>query len=248
WPGPTSDRLAGASRVGRDLTALRDDVVRFLNTPGQFEAIFGERTIDVGGIDAESRDASWVEGARAISLADWFDRAKGMLQVEEPEAWFRLAEAWGRNIATNDSETFEATLRFPLVGGFDQEVQTAGWVRWLETRMDLEHRFLSLVVSSDLGAVGGHLTVIAREILPDDFLLMTPLSGSLAYVDDLAQVRDIGTKDISVEAEDDAVGTSDESEEREGDVERGARKGGSGPAAVGVDMSRPWVDFLGGAT
>ena len=69
------------------------------------------------------------------------------------------------------------------------EPQVAGWIRWLEQRMDLKRRFLSLIVSHDSGPATGRLTVIARSLMPEDLLLTTPLSGSLQYVDDLCALQ-----------------------------------------------------------
>ena len=55
--------------------------------------------------------------------------------------------------------------------------------------MDLTGRLLSLIVSGDLEEESGHLTVIAREIVPDDFLLMTSLADTLPFLDDLSQTE-----------------------------------------------------------
>jgi len=185
WPGPTSHRLASAVRAVRDLTALRREVPRFLNSPGRFEAVFGERDLDLSGIDGETEDDSWMERTRKILLADWFAGAKAGLKVEDPHAWFRYVARWGDNIARLESKTFEPTLRFPLSLGVPVEVQMAGWLRWLELRMDLARRSLSLMVCEQLGNSMGQLGVIAREVVPEDFLLLTQMGGTLPYVDDL---------------------------------------------------------------
>jgi len=73
WSGPTSDRLAGASRVLRDLSAIRREIPHFLNSPGRFEAVFGGRELDLADLDGACHDTSWTETARALRLGDWFD-------------------------------------------------------------------------------------------------------------------------------------------------------------------------------
>jgi hypothetical protein len=202
WPGPTSDRALAGLRVLYELTELRDRVTRFFNSPGRFDTAFGGREISLAGMAAQSRghatetgDLAWVTAARSLSLADWFQAARPCLKVDDLDSWFRLTSAWGENIAKLDSEDFGPTLRFPLVTDIPLEVQAAGWLHWLERRMDLKERLLSLLVSKDASSETGRLTVVAREVLPEDFLLMTSLAGSLSYVDDLCALAEVGARD-----------------------------------------------------
>lgn len=51
--------------------------------------------------------------------------------------------------------------------------------------MDLRERLLSLVVGRCGDDGTGRLTVIARDVVPEDFLLLTTAAGSLPYLDDL---------------------------------------------------------------
>ncbi len=185
WPGPTSGRVAPALRLMADLTRLRDQIVRFFNAPGRFEAVFGGREFDFSGLEAEAPDDSWTQSARKLSFADWFREARECLKTEDAALWRRRADEWGASIAKLEGAEFGPTLRFPLVMNMSIEPQVAGWVRWLEQRLDLNHRHVSLLVSHDSGPATGRLTVVARDLMPDDFLLATPLSGSLQYVDDL---------------------------------------------------------------
>ncbi len=193
WPGPTSDRMAGASRVIRDLLALGREVARFLNSPGRFEAVFGDREVDLADIDSESTDTSWLAAAKAVELADWFECARARIKVQDPATWVKLARAWGETLASHESATFEPTLRLPLAMRMATESQVAGWIRWLESRMDLKRRCLSLVVSGDTEDSAGSLSVIARVVVPEDFLLLTPLAGTLPYLDDLSVVEPPGS-------------------------------------------------------
>lgn len=55
--------------------------------------------------------------------------------------------------------------------------------------MDLTERGLSLIVAGDLEQESGHLTVIARALVPDDFLLITSLANTLSFLDDLSQTE-----------------------------------------------------------
>lgn len=223
WPGPTSERLAGASRAIRDLLALRRAIPRFLNSPGRFESMFGSREVDLHDVDGETTSASWVAAGKQIALGDWFEAAKDGIKVKDAATWFQLAQEWGDSLASHESKTFEPTLRFPLAMRLPLDAQLAGWVRWLETRMDLKRRLLSLFVSGEPGEGVGHLTAVARQPLDDDFLLLTPLAQTLSYLDDVAAL-----------------------EPRPG-VEDGQADGSADPSARTLTPDGSWVDFVSSA-
>ena len=184
WPGPTSAGVLPAMRVLRDLLVLRDEVDHFFNAPGRFEARFGGREVDLSGLDADVSDDSWLPAAQKLPLPQWFESAKGGLKTDDMAKWCETMLAWGDNIATLEADEFGPTFRFPLVTGIPSEVQVAGWLRWLESRMNLKERYLSLLMSADPAGSTGHLSVVARELVGEDFLLLTPKAGSLSYVDD----------------------------------------------------------------
>ena len=188
WPGPTSDRLAAASRAIRDLAAIGSEVPRFLNSPGHFESVFRDRELDLTPFEAPGSDASWSTEGKALTLADWFEAARDGLKVKEQGTWLRLAHAFGENLARHDSATFEPTLRFPLAMRLSIDAQSAGWLRWFESRISVARRSLSLVVSGERNGGTGYFSVIARPPVPDDFLLLTPLASTLPYLDDLTRL------------------------------------------------------------
>ena len=117
WPGPTSNTLAGATRVMRDLLALRHEVGRFINSPGHFETVFGDRKVDLAEIDEQSCDSSWTEPAESVEMGAWFAGVRAGLKVEDQETWRRMALAWGDALAEHEGKEFEPTLRFPLARG-----------------------------------------------------------------------------------------------------------------------------------
>lgn len=190
WPGPTSDRLGGAARVLAELDDLQREVTRFFKAPGRFDGVFGGRRIALDGLDGDSRDTTWTARAKQLPLAEWYAGVRDGLAAPDAASWMKLTSLWGDAIAGHgkNSDEFEATLRFPIAGGAATDVQTAGWMRWLETRMELGKRFLSLVYTQGSAGAAGRLTVVAREPLVDDFLLLTPLADTLNFVDDVCKV------------------------------------------------------------
>lgn len=192
WPGPTCDRIAGLTRVWKELANMEHDLLHFFSRPSRFENLFGDREIDLSGVDADTRDEGWVKQAAAVSLSDWYAGTRPGQEGQDMEAWFRLVGRWGESIAKLEGEDFEATLVFPLSSRCPSDTQVAGWLAWLGARMDLARRALSLILVEGPGVDYGRLVVIAREEVSEaDFLLLTPLIDTLNYVDDLS-IRKVG--------------------------------------------------------
>jgi hypothetical protein len=191
WPGPTSDQLTGATRLLQDLMKLRNDVVQFINAPGSFKSVFDDRRLDLATIDGKTSDDSWVQAASEIPMADWFNAAGKEPPTEDLGTWLNRVACRGNQIAALESDDFKPTLCFPLAHGIDLHVQAAGWLRWLESRMDLKARTLSVLLTGGQSDAR-RLTVIARDLSAEDFLLLTPRWGNLRYVDDLSTVEESG--------------------------------------------------------
>lgn len=201
WPGPTHDRVSGALYVLRRLTDLRDEVRRFCNAPGRFEAAFGQRFVEVEGVDADTGDDSWERAAGKLALADWFGAVQEGLRVTELDRWLALAARWSGHIRALDDPKFTPTLRFPLAMSLPLEVQVPGWLCWLGRSMNVADRQFTLMISKHANGQTGSLSVVARELLREDFLLMTPLAETLAYADDLGAVQSTdGEEGASVSA------------------------------------------------
>lgn len=186
WPGPTCGHVPAAARTVRDLMSLRKDVGHFLNSPGRFESVFADQTVPLADVTADGLDNSWRDSGRSLDFEQWFNAAAPGMKIDVPQIWLVESARWGNRVKSCEGKDFEPTLRFPLATKFSLEIQVAGWFRWLEKRMDLARRAVSLLVIGDIESEIGQLVVIARPPLKDDFLLLTPLAGSLPYVDDLS--------------------------------------------------------------
>ena len=183
------------------LLGLGRRVARFLNDPGvkgpeQFRAEFADQEVNLDALSTAPTDG-WIDRAKAIRMADWYTATGNALGAPGLETWLHRARRWGEMLAQGDSPGFKAVLSFPLaperapgVPRIDRDLQVTGWVRWLEGRMDLKNRPVSLVITDEPAPACSRLTVIRGELAPDDFLLLTPLAVDLEHVDDLAAVRE----------------------------------------------------------
>lgn len=190
WPGPTADRIGPALAILRDLEGLRREVARFCNAPGRFEAVFGGREVDLAPLLNDQQDSSWTTPAGALSLADWFAAAQPSPHFTAADRWFHSVSRWGDRLAEHAGDDFEPTLRFPLAWALPLEPQVAGWLQWLQGRIDIASRHLTLFMTQGDSPNAGYLTVVTRAPMTEDFLLLTPYAGNVNYLDDVCKLED----------------------------------------------------------
>ena len=189
WPGPTADTIGPALALLSRLLRLRDDVVRFERTPSRFESVFGEREFPLDGLDGDTQDSVWRRQIADVGIDAWFSGVATALATPDWPVWHRLLGRWGETIRSMDNEAFEATLVFPLAGGVPTAGQICGWLAWLGARLDLSKRALSLFWSESTEGQPTYLSVVARSLIEDDFLLITPMSEKLTYLDSACALR-----------------------------------------------------------
>ncbi len=189
WPGPDCGMVSGMEQVFEPLRSLWGEVAQFLRGPGNFDSTFRGRKIDVASIVENKSNGDWTRGAMGLSVGDWFDAARHSMKTREPVAWFEMISRWGEQIRQHDENDHGLSLRLPLAARTDEMIQLAGWLRWLEQRMDLSKRACSLLLTRNDVSAPSKLTLLARDIEVDDFLLMTPLSAKLDYLDDITMAE-----------------------------------------------------------
>ncbi len=187
WPGPTSNNVAGCIRALGDLISMRDQVNRHFSAPGGFESRFSSLEIDLSGVEGDQSDTAWRTAAAALPTSDWFGSTRSAAEGSDLQHWAAAVRRRGRQIAALESVDFKPTIALPLAPDVGLQVQVAGWLQWLEARMDLARRNLSLLIVADAAGHPQRMVVIARELGVEDFLLITPLSEQLRYVDDLSK-------------------------------------------------------------
>jgi len=188
WPGLTAQSVLPVLRVLSELIGLREQVNRFFKAPARFEAVFGGRELDLSTVCGEVEAESWEVAAGRVSLAEWFALAGPVLRAQSVEAWIGALDAWGARLAQLNDEETGPTLRLPIVSRLPTEPQIAGWVSWVERRVNLDRWPVSLLATIDPQEATGGVTLVCRDVVAEDFLLLTPLRGTLAYVDDASQV------------------------------------------------------------
>lgn len=200
-PGPTADTVAAPLRVLRELGAMHDEVGRFLNAPGRFDTRFAGREVDLSELESPSGDGTWKADADRVDFEQWVDGIDADSSPADAPRWMGRAIAWGDRLAEAEGSAFEPTLSLPLSKGVPADVQIAGWLSWLGARMRVDKRVLTVIATGDLARAPGVMHVVARALMPEDFLLATPVRGGLGYVDVLpAKLTDEASGDRKHEA------------------------------------------------
>lgn len=200
WPAPESSRIWPALGLVESLMNLREDVLKHFRSPGRFESRFADRTVDMSALSDSRSDDTWRRAARTIPLSDWFEAVKPALKFDSLGRWHASVHNWGNGIKACDSESFEPTFRFPLAMSLSIDAQLAGWIRWLERKMYLKERFLSLMFTTGNRDEIGFFTVIARPLVAEDFMIITNQAKSLSYLDDLSSLVQGDANDSDVPA------------------------------------------------
>ncbi|MHC5111676.1 MAG: hypothetical protein ACYTHJ_17565 [Planctomycetota bacterium] len=245
--GPTSDSIASISHALGQLLGLRREVARFINSPGCLDHVFGDREIDLEDVVEGHKDSNWLQSGKSVAFADWFERAKPGLAAKDHEEWSRMIAVWSSRISEQNGKNFEPTLRFPLAPRLSRDIQIAGWMHWLGERMKLDNRYLTLFVTGDPDVGQGQLTIVARDLMDDDFLLLTVLANELPFVDSLCAKPDdeshVGEGDSPPQEQDNQAaaspGATQASAPGEGDAEAV-----DSTSAAAADDGRSWIDFV----
>jgi len=188
-PGPTSATLGIIKPIFDDLLALERDISHFFRVPGRFDSVFGGRELQMPDFLAADPDTTWKDAAGELSMGDWLSRADGRL-ADPTARWFERVRQFGRGIVeyAQEQEDFEPTLRFPLVPDMPPVAQACAWLRWLERRMPMDERYVSIFLPVVTTEPTARMTVIARAPVPEDFQLLADKLAPPAYVDDLSKL------------------------------------------------------------
>ena len=214
------------------------------------DGVFGDRQLDLQDVTAGREDIGWQDAGKTIRMSDWFDRARGTLPDGEARAWLDTTARWTERIREQDGKSFEPTFRFPLAERVSRETQVAGWLYWLERNMNLADRRLSLFVTGDPDAEPGQLSVVARELMVDDFLLMTSVADTLPFVDSPCGQSSKQSNQASGAEGEANIRASQQAAERQTGTEQAStpedEREDSGEAVVppGIDEEMTWLDFV----
>ncbi|MFH1745844.1 MAG: hypothetical protein ABIG44_02250 [Planctomycetota bacterium] len=157
-----------------------------LSSGGDFYRLYNKQIFPIRPDDVAKRAASLLEETRKITLEDWFEAAP--LGDIKPGEWFasllRRMERW----KTQPESVKQLALSCPLAAGIPCDVQAVIWLEWVATLPGVDHIEPWLVLPPADAPAPRHMQVIFRDLIPEDFQLLTTDADTYGYVEDLAQM------------------------------------------------------------
>jgi hypothetical protein len=178
------ERWVAASAVHRSFDQLYARL-HSLGSGGDFYRLYQKHMVTLRPEDLGERVRALREEAARILVAPWF-RALSLDGEVAPAAWFaglrRRAERW----KSQSSALANMAVSCPLARGTSCGAQVVLWLEWLGGLLKTTRRMPWLIVPQEGERCGGALSVVLRDLLPDDYQLLTTDDRSYSYVENLA--------------------------------------------------------------
>lgn len=152
---------------------------------GNFYKVYGKRAIPIRPDDAAERTERLRRAAAAVSGRDWF-KAISLDGEIDAGRWFSALAHRARRWQAKPALLADQALRCPLAQGIAYEAQAALWLEWIGRFGKKAARMPAIIVPAAGDAGPASLHLIARNLLPDDYQVMTTDDRTYGYVDDLA--------------------------------------------------------------
>lgn len=150
---------------------------------GDFYKLYGKRTVRLRPEDLADRVAEVRREAAAIPVENWLEQLKLDPPIE-PLDWFsdltRRSRRWKASAAAG-----ELALSCPLAGGYSRIGQMAVWLSWLGGFLPKSGRLVGLLVPSPEVPLPGAACVLARDVIADDFQLLTTDEPAYGFIEHL---------------------------------------------------------------
>ncbi|MFN0134521.1 MAG: hypothetical protein ACKVS9_00215 [Phycisphaerae bacterium] len=155
--------------------------LRSLGGGGDFYKLFNKRTLPTKPTDIADRARGNVDAARAIDagawLRSWVHNAPG-----DRHGWFTAAATKSEWFRGHPDSIGDVAMSFPLAVGFPVAAQASLWLDWASPALTKVSRTPSVIAPSlDSGSPDIHL--IVRDLVPDDFQLLTTDDAAYSYVE-----------------------------------------------------------------
>lgn len=158
--------------------------LRSLGTGGNFYRLFQKRSMPLRSEDVPQRAADLRADAARISARAWFDTIPHDEGVDAG-AWFagllRRIERW----KAEPARLAEAALSCPLSAEFPFDTQVVLWLEWMRAASTKLGRRIALLVPAESERSAGAVHLLLRDVLADDFQLLTSDDANYGYIERL---------------------------------------------------------------
>lgn len=152
-------------------------------TSGDFYKAFQKRSIAPKRDDLPERVRAILEQAAKIDAEAWF--AANGVKEQSPADWFGALVRRGQRWQQTPNAAAQLAVTCPLAAGIPSEAQVCIWLRWFEPFARQAGKPAWLITPGRDHSAAGLLHLGLRDLLPEDFQLMTAQAGEYGYVENL---------------------------------------------------------------
>ena len=156
-----------------------------LGSGGDFYRLYQKHVITLRPEDLGDRVREIREEAARITVGPWF-KDLGLDGDVDPAAWFagllRRAERW----KSQSSALANMAVSCPLARETSCGAQVVLWLEWLGGVVKKARKMPWIVVPQADNQCGATLSLVMRDLIPDDYQLLTTDDRSYGYVESLA--------------------------------------------------------------
>jgi hypothetical protein len=199
------ERWAAASGIHRTFDRFYAQL-HTLGSGGDFYRFYQKRTVALRVEDADQRVSTLREEAGKIAVEPWFKAVAWDGEMTMP-AWFgglvRRAERWKAPAGS----LADMAISCPLARAYSYEAQAVLWLEWLGpfSRRIGKMPWLLVPAEGEPSALAVHL--VFRDLLPDDYQLLTTDDGAYDYIEQLSSLPAGDTEATPLSADDTPSGS-----------------------------------------
>ncbi len=183
------ERLVTATSIHRSFDRLYTRL-HSLGSGGDFYRLYQKHVISLRPDDLAERAGALREEAAKIAAEPWF-KALALDGEVAPAAWFagllRRSQRW----KAQSSSLGELAVSCPLAKGISYGTQVVLWLEWLGGLFKKIGRMPWLVVPMENEQPAPDLTLVIRDLLPDDYQLLTTDGRVYSFVEHLSSTPSI---------------------------------------------------------
>ena len=185
------ERWVAATEIHHRFDAFHTQL-HSLGSGGDFYRLYGKHMIRLRSDDSAERSATLRAKAADIAADPWF-KALPFDDELASAAWFSGLHHRAEHWRAQPDALGELALSCPLARGYSHDVQAVLWLEWLDGLLEKARRTPALVVPIEGAASAPLLHVVVRDLLADDYQLLTTDDGRYDFSEKLSLLPATGS-------------------------------------------------------
>lgn len=179
------ERWAAALSIFEQLEAQYGRL-KLISGGGDFYKHYQRVFITLKPEDLSERVRLLLEQAAKLEAMDWYQAAN--LGAPSPQEWFStISKRTGRWI-TQPEAFGRSAVSCPIAAPFSADVQAVVWLRWLDALSRAAGKSPDVIAPAAMDGQPRMLHAIVRDLMPDDFQLLTTQAAKYGFVENLSKI------------------------------------------------------------